>query len=160
MFEKDWNVWEKKSLGTHRGVIDWPTAPPVPIDVLASRVREGVKREFKPGWFRGFGFGTILHFNTAPADFTKICGHIDRRNRIHGVWQWAIVQFDKDKVALGIHTWQHGYLRPVYESILEQLAARGYQCHSVDAEVDPLIETLRKIGSVCHTVGGIGPFAG
>ena len=155
VFEKNWRVWEKKNFNLHRGLLEWPAVPCASMDEIAGRIRDGVKREFKPGWLRGFGFGTILHFQTAPPDFMRICGHIDRRNKTNGVWQWAVVQFDEDKVALGIHTWLHGYLRPVYESVLLQLSSSGYQCHSVDAEIDPLIAALARIGKVCHAIGGI-----
>jgi hypothetical protein len=155
VYEKDWRVWEKKSLNIHRGVLDWPSIPYVDIDVIARRVREGVKREFKPGWFRGFGFGAILHLKAAPGDLTRICDHIDRRNKTAGVWQWAILQFKNENVALGVHTWLHGYLRPVYESVLDQLRSQGCECHSVEAEIDPLIKTLGRIAKICHLVGSI-----
>src|SRR5207253_5121864 len=85
VFEKDWRLWERKTLNIHRGVLDWPTTPCAAVDVIARRVREGVKHEFKPRWFRGLGLGTILHLKTAPADFTQICSHIDRRNKTNGV---------------------------------------------------------------------------
>jgi len=154
--EKCWRIWEKSSFNIHRGVIEWADTPCAPVDDIAKRIRAGVNSEFKPGWLRGFAFGTILHLNSAPTDFCEICQHIDRRNKAAGVWQWAVVVFDQDRVALGIHTWMHGFLRPVYESVLNQLASQGYQCHSVDAEIDPLIDTLRKIGKVCHAIEGIG----
>ena len=157
VFEKDWLLWEKKNLNIHRGVIEWSIITPCgSIDEIAGRVREGVKLEFSPGWIRGFGFGTILHLKAAPKDFCRICDHVDTRNKTNGVWQWAIICFDEDRLALGVHTWLKGYLRPVYESILQQAAIQGYACHSVEAEIDPLIRTLTRIGKVCHAIGGIG----
>lgn len=153
--EAAWRIWEKKTLNIHRGLIEWPDTPSAPVDAIACRIRASVRSEFRPDWFRGFGFGTILHLSTATPDFCEICRHIDRRNKTNGVWQWAVVQFDHDNVALGIHTWLHGYLRPVYESVLHQLASQGYQCHSVEAEMDPLIEKLRKIAKVCHAIQAV-----
>jgi len=44
-----------------------------------------------------------------------------------------------------------GYL----ESVLSQLAIQKYECYSVDSEIDPLIQTLTKIGKLCHLIGGI-----
>lgn len=151
-----WQTWEKKSLGIHRGVIDWSMDMPAEsIDEIARQIRLGVKKEFKPGWLRGFGFGVILRVKTVPNDFVGICKHIDTRNKLDGVWQWVVVCLEANRVALGVHTWQRGYLHPVYDSILEQLASSGYQCHSVDAKIDPLIETLQEVGKVCHLFGGI-----
>jgi hypothetical protein len=159
VLEKDWRLWEKKSLNIHRGVIDWAISSSYgSIDEIADRIRQGVVTEFNPRRFRGFGFGTILHLKVAPRDFVKICDHIDTRNKRNGVWQWAIVCFDEDQVAIGIHTWLHGYLRPIYESALQELALRGYECQSSDAEIDQLFVTLAKIGKVCHALHAISGF--
>jgi len=159
VLEKDWRLWEKKSLNLHRGLIDWTIRDGHgSMDEIADRIRKGVVTEFKPGRFRGFGFGTILHLKVAPMDFVRICSHIDARNQTDGVWQWAIICFDEDRVAVGIHTWLHGYLRPVYELVLEELAVQGYECQSTDAEVDQLFVTLAKIGKVCRALHAIGGF--
>ena len=63
-----------------------------------------------------------------------------------------IVCLDDDKVAVAIHTWLHGYLRPVYDSVLQQLTESGYQCYATDAEVDVLIANLRRIMGTCHMI--------
>lgn len=151
----DWTLWQKKNLNIHRGLIEF-TAPPVnSIDDLASEVREGVREEFRPGWLRGFGFGTIIHFNEVPSDFTQICQHVDGRNKRHGVWQWIIACLDQDRVAVGIHTWLHGYLRPAYDSVLHQLDERGYDFHASDAEVDILFVQLQRIAQTCRIIQGV-----
>jgi hypothetical protein len=149
--EATWHLWEKKNFNIHRGVIEWSLDEDFKsINEIALRIREGVKTEFRPGWLRGFGFGTVLHFKAVSEDFVQICDHVDTRNKKNGVWQWAILQFDDDKVAVGVHTWLHGYLRPVYDSILVQLEHDGYECMSADAEVDKLIATLMKVQRVCR----------
>jgi hypothetical protein len=148
--EATWHLWQKKNFNIHRGVIEWSLDEDFQsINELALRIREGVKTEFRPGWLRGFGFGTVLHFKAVSEDFVQICDHVDTRNKKNGVWQWAILQFDDDKVAVGVHTWLHGYLRPVYDSILAQLEHDGYECMSADAEVDKLIATLMKVQRLC-----------
>ena len=148
-----WRLWQKKNFNIHRGIIEWSVDYDFKsIDDLALRIREGVKTEFRPGCFRGFGFGTVLHFKAVSKDFLQICNHIDARNKKSGVWQWAILQFDDDKVAVGVHTWLHGYLRPVYDSIIRQLENDGYECQSADAEVDELIATLLKIQRACKPI--------
>ncbi len=144
--DNTWKVWEKRNLKIHRGVIEWsPSDPFDSIDDLASNIREGVKGEYKVRWLRGFGFGVILHMKSVPDDFPKIVHHIDTRNKKDGVWQWAIILNEEHQLALGIHTWMHGYLRPVYDSVMTQLASAGYECISSDAEMDPLIAKLEKI---------------
>jgi hypothetical protein len=152
----DWKLWEKKNFNLHRGVIEMSIANSSrSINDIASEVRTGVKEEFRPGWLRGFAFGTILHLEEATPDFGDICNHVDTRNKLAGVWQWTIVVFDSEKVAIGIHTWLHGYLRPVYDSLLQQLQKDGYNTHSSDADIDPLFVTLRKIHKTCSVLGRI-----
>lgn len=153
---RDWALWEKKNFNIHRGLIEF-TAPAVDsIHDLARNVREGVKDEFRPGWFRGFGFGAIIHFKEVPTDFTEICQHVDSRNKSGGVWQWVVACLDEDRAAVAIHTWLHGYLRPVYDSVLQQLEENGYACHATDAEVDALIAKLNQIAKVCRTIRRVG----
>ena len=151
--ESAWRLWQKKNLNIHRGVIEWSVRHDFEsVNDLALRIREGVKTEFRPGWLRGFGFGTLLHFKAVSEDFLQICNHIDTRNKKNGVWQWAILLFDEDKVAVGVHTWLHGYLRPVYDSTMRQLEENGYECKSADAEVDQLIATLMEIQKACKPI--------
>lgn len=63
-----------------------------------------------------------------------------------------MVILQEDKVAIAIHTWLHGYLRPVYDSVLQQLEQDGFQCHASDAEVDVLIARLQKIQEACRMI--------
>jgi len=153
---KDWTTWEKKNFNIHRGLIEWDAPRVDSIHTLAEQIRLGVREEFKPGWFRGFGFGTILHFREVPSDFAEICQHIDTRNNKNGVWQWAVVVLQEDKTAIAIHTWLNGYLRPVYDSLVTQLEQNGFQCHASDAEVDALIAQLKKIADTCRMIRRLG----
>ncbi len=152
----DWMLWQKKNFNIHRGVVELTAERVNSIDDLAADVRQGVGREFRPGWLRGFGFGAIIHFEDVPSDFANVCRHVDTRNKRHGVWQWLIACLDEDRVAIGIHTWLHGYLRPVYDSVLQQLADGGYQCFATDAEMDPLIATLNRIAKTLRIVRTAG----
>jgi hypothetical protein len=140
-----WNLWRKKNVNIHRGLIELTAQHMNSIHDLAGEVREAVRVEYRPGWFRGFGFGTIIHFKDIPADFSQICQHVDKRNRLRGVWQWTIACFDEDKTAVAIHSWLHGYLRPVYDAVLKQLEENGYQCFATDTEVDALIKKINSI---------------
>ncbi|XZE21499.1 hypothetical protein SH449x_001402 [Pirellulaceae bacterium SH449] len=148
----DWAIWEKKNFNIHRGIIGLNAPKTDSIHQLATQIRQGVREEFKPNWFRGFGFGTIIHFHDVPTDFAEICQHIDTRNKTGGVWQWAVVILQEDKLAIAIHTWLHGYLRPVYDSILQQLEHDGFECHASDAEMDELIAKLQKIQAACRMI--------
>ena len=148
----DWSTWEKKTFNIHRGLIGLNVPRINSIHDLAAQIRQGVREEFKPNWFRGFGFGTIIHFDEVPSDFAEICQHIDSRNKKGGVWQWAVVILTEDKIAIAIHTWLHGYLRPVYDSVLQQLEQNGFQCHASDAKMDVLIARLQKIHEVCRKI--------
>jgi len=147
-----WALWEKKNLNLHRGLIEFTALHVDSIHDLAREAREGVHDEFRPGWFRGFGFGTIIHFHKVPSDFAEICQHVDTRNKRHGVWQWTVACLDEEKVAVAIHTWLNGYLRPVYDSVLQQLDESGYKCHPADAEVDVLVTRLQQIAKTCHAI--------
>jgi hypothetical protein len=148
----DWTLWEEKTINIHRGVIELTAPSGCSIDELAREVREGVREEYRPGWFRGFGFGTIVHFADVPGDFTQYCRHVDTRNKRHGVWQWAIACLDDEQIAIGVHTWLHGYLRPVYDATRQQLTHSGFQCHSSDADVDALIARLQVLGQTCRAL--------
>jgi hypothetical protein len=156
LHRSEWRIWQKKNLNMHRGVVELTANRVKSIDDLAADVRDGVRREFSPGLLRGFGFGAIIHFIEVPADFVNICRHVDTRNRRHGVWQWVIACLDEDGVAVAIHTWQHGYLRSVYDAVMKQLSDRGYQCQDTDTDVDALIAKLHKIvqiGRLIKTAG-------
>lgn len=155
----NWTLWETKNLNIHRGLIDFTASGTKSIHDLASQVRNCVRDEFRPNWFRGFGFGTIIRLPEVPTDFSEICEHIDTRNKKGGVWQWAIVCLEEDKIAIAIHTWLHGYLRPVYDSVLEQLTQNGYQCHASDAEVDVLVARLQRIAHVCRMIRRVAGIA-
>ncbi|MEZ6064204.1 MAG: hypothetical protein R3B90_00515 [Planctomycetaceae bacterium] len=155
----DWTIWEKKNFNIHRGLIEISVPRVKSIHELAEQIRQGVREEFRPNWFRGFGFGTILRLREVPADFAEICQHIDTRNKQHGVWQWAIVVLEEDQVAIAVHTWLQGYLRPVYDAILVQLEQGGFQCHASDAEVDELIARLRRIADTVRMLQRVAGIA-
>jgi len=145
MVEVDWQLWEKSTLNLHRGVIEWRVDQECPsVDELAARIRQGVRTEFRPGWFRGFAFGAILHVPRLTENLAALSDCIDRRNNSQGVWQWVVVQSEHDHAAMGIHTWQHGYLRPIYDQVMAQLAADDFDCRTMDVEMDRFMSVLRN----------------
>ncbi|MBN1911299.1 MAG: hypothetical protein JW818_16265 [Pirellulales bacterium] len=144
-----WRLWEKKNLNIHRAVIEWVVPDSFKsIDDVAVRVRKGVCEEFRPGRFRGLGFGAILYFDKQPPGFYRFDEHIDRRQRSREIWQWVIAIIEKDRLAVGVHTWLPGYLRPVYDSILAQLSAAGFECHAADTGKDTFIENSERVQEV------------
>ncbi len=152
-YEPTWRLLQKKSLNIHRGVIECSFGDDfISINELAGRIRTSVKKEFNPSWLRSFGFGAVIHMKTMTEDFLQICHHIDTKNKKDGVWQWAIIIFDDDKVAVGIHTWLHGYLRPVYDSLMVQLMEKNFECQSTDAKIDTLLETLGNVQTKCKAI--------
>ena len=154
-----WNLWEKKNFNIHRGLIEWTPEPSVAsMEQIATTIRQTVKQEFRPGWLRGFGFGAIVHLASIPNDLPAIIKFVDKRNKAGGVWQWLVLCFDNEKVALGVHTWLQGYLRPVYDSLLQQFETLGYRCDSTDVEIDALQAHLQKIakyGRAFHLAAGL-----
>jgi hypothetical protein len=155
-YRHEWRLWQKKNFNIHRGLIELTAGHVKSIDDLAADVREGVRQEFRPGWLRGFGFGAIIHFKELPVDFVNICRHVDTRNKRHGVWQWIVACLDQDEVAVAIHTWLHGHLRPVYDSVLMQLRDEGFECEATDSEIDPLIAKLQHAAKICRLIRSAG----
>jgi hypothetical protein len=135
------SLWVKKGTNVFRAVIEYRCKNETPT-ALAGVVRDIVKREFKPGHFIPFAFGAILHFDGTAPGATDMARHIDTKARWRDTWQWMILCDHFEKKAVGIHTWIHGYLRPVYEDLLKQLEAQGYQCTSQDRAVDEVFTRM------------------
>lgn len=112
------------------------------MDQIESSIRKGVLEEFKPRPGRGLGYGVVFrvkHFHKESIQFSTF---VDKRNRRGGVWQWGIVISEEEKALLGIHTWVDGYLRPVYDSIIQQYVKLGYEHKNLNIPPDPLIAKL------------------
>jgi len=70
---------------------------------------------------------------------------VDRRNRRGGIWQWAIVVSKEDRAGIAVHTWHHGFLRPVYDDLLVQLREQGIDVQSLDTETDPFVKSMMTL---------------
>ncbi|HEU4342443.1 MAG TPA: hypothetical protein VFU31_12810 [Candidatus Binatia bacterium] len=136
-------LWEKKTLNLFRGVIESRATQMSAVEI-GNHVRRIVKEEFKPGFFLPFAFGAIVHLDSTPPAISDIAKLIDTKARWRDTWQWVIVCDNNRKKAFGVHTWLHGYLRPVYEDLLAQLESAGYNCTSQDRAVDNLFVQLEK----------------
>lgn len=136
-------LWEKKTLNLFRGVIESRAMQMSAVEI-GNHVRQIVKEEFNPGFFVPFAFGAIVHLDSTPPAISDIAKLIDTKARWRDTWQWVIVCDNNRKKAFGVHTWLHGYLRPVYEDLLAQLESAGYSCTSQDRAVDKLFVQLEK----------------
>jgi len=135
------SLWVKSGTNVFRGVIEYRCLQGGPAEI-AGAVRDIVTREFKPGYVVPFAFGTILHFDRASPREADMAPYIDTRARWRDTWQWMIVCDHARKSAFGIHTWMHGYLRPAYEDVLQQLEAQGFTCTSQDRAVDEVFTRM------------------
>jgi len=141
-----YSLYEKKTLNMHRGVVviehadAWGST-----DALAAEVRRSVREEFRPAWWRGFAFGAILRFDKVDPNLSVLANAIDPYNRRGGVWQWAVICVDQGRVAIGMHTWLHGYLRPIYDTTLQQLSNAGYLCACTDTNKPQFIAFTEKL---------------
>ncbi len=59
--------------------------------------------------------------------------------------QWIVIAFDNDAAAIGMHTWYHGYLYPVFQEVVMSFDTAGYSVVVSDTKVDPLVEKLEKL---------------
>lgn len=144
------HVWEHRTLNRHCGVVELQASNRFSSpDGVGQLVRGMVKHEFRPAWFRGFAFGTVIHFTGTASGFRDIDRFhrlIDCRNKSAGVWQWMVICFERDKTAIGIHTWmKHTYLHPIYESVLRQFDAAGYKCDAFYVETPQLFANAEKL---------------
>jgi hypothetical protein len=144
--QSDGMLWVKKGRNVFRGVIEIYLHDEGAA-VAAGLVRDIVKREFKPGLIVPFAFGAILHFDGTSPNASEMANYIDTKARWRDTWQWVIVCDESRKAAYGIHTWVHGYLRPVYDDILRQLATRGYACTSQDKAVDKFFTRIWSLNA-------------
>lgn len=135
------SLWVKNGTNVFRGVIEYRCPPGEPAEI-ASAVRDIVTREFKPGYVVPFAFGAILHFDRGSPREADMAPYVDTRARWRDTWQWMIVCDHARKSAFGIHTWMHGYLRPAYEDVLQQLEAQGFTCTSRDRAVDEVVTRM------------------
>ncbi|MFC1672258.1 hypothetical protein ACFL01_03890, partial [Planctomycetota bacterium] len=61
------------------------------VEDVTALVRDKVKETYKISWWRGFAFGVILEFPTAPEGLATVNDSIDTIENGKGTWQWTIL---------------------------------------------------------------------
>ena len=145
----DWRVWEHKTLNIHRGVLCWrPAEEPATYGGVSAAVRAKVAECFKRSWWRGFGFGVVVELDRMPAGIEAADDDVDTRDNRKGTWQWSVLAFRQPQVALGVHTWTHGYLTDVYAGLLAHYQSQGYQTGIFKKEKDALMRFLTAVSGL------------
>ena len=126
-----YQLWEKKTLNLHRGVLAmYPDEPFSSGAEVEQRIRATVKEEYnlRWSWLRGFAYGAFVMAPNVPDDAEKLENCIDRYNNMSGVFQWLVFVSAKPRVAFGIHTWIEGYLSPIFRNLVQYIADDGLDC--------------------------------
>lgn len=154
-----WHTWQYKSLNMHRGVIHWDaTTERCTIVDIRDQFRHVAQFHYKPSWWRGFAFGAIVSLKHVDDSFQHAGELIDEYANGEGTWQWLVFHFPEAKIAIGVTTWIDGYLAPVYQDLMGQFKAAGYQCRSHVREMDAFLQTLVKIqknGRILRQIAGL-----
>jgi hypothetical protein len=141
-----WRFWQYKSLNMHRGILHWDATGAAPkLAELRQQVRKLVPEQFRPSWWRGFGFGVIVSLDVVDDSFQQLADLIDVRNHNKGTWQWMVLHLPSIQSAVGVCTWTEGYLAPVYHDLLAQLSEAGFTCESHKKDMDALMKALTVI---------------
>lgn len=141
-----WRLWQYKSLNIHRGVIHWnATSIRCTLPEIRNQVRTVVREQFRPSWWRGFGFGAVVSLDHLDESFESVSDLVDVRNNTKGVWQWIVLHFPALQAAAGVCTWTEGYLTPVYRDLLFALEESGFACESYQKDMDALMKALVAI---------------
>jgi hypothetical protein len=139
----EWQVWEHKTLNTHRGVLYWsPPESGLSYAEMAFRIRERVRTNYRVAWWRGFGFGVVIESKAIPPDISAIESHVDARASGRGTWQWTVLACKVSETAVGVHTWTEGFLSPVYRQLLARCESEGWAVGSFKKEKDRLMQFL------------------
>lgn len=139
----EWQVWERKTLNIHRGVLHWrPTDAHLTYTEMATEIRRTVKEKFKVSWWRGFGFGVLIDATAIPDDISAIEESVDARASSKGTWQWTVFACEPAQIAVGVHTWTEGYLSPVFRDLLAGYESQGWTVGRFKKEKDALIKFL------------------
>jgi hypothetical protein len=121
------------------------TGSVVSLESVGEQVRRSVQDVFRPSWWRGFGFGTVLSLREADDSPIHAANLIDVRNNGKGTWQWIILHFESPGAAIGICTWTEGYLAPIYREFLDKRRQAGCFCESHKKEMDAVLKALHSI---------------
>ena len=90
-YSSKWRFWELKTPNIHRGIVEYSPKTDASIEEIEEELRNTVHSVYKPSWWRGFGFGAVLHFHTSPSfELDRFLESIDDKNRSKGVLQWLI----------------------------------------------------------------------
>lgn len=138
----EWQLWERKTLNIHRGVLHWRPGGNLTYAEMATEIRRTIKEKFKVSWWRGFGFGVLIEAGTMPSDIASLESSVDARASSKGTWQWTVFACQPAKIAVGVHTWTEGYLSPVFRDLLAGNESQGWAVGRFKKEKDALMKFL------------------
>lgn len=150
----EWQVWEHKTLNLHRAVLEWtPGRVLRSYSEVSHAVRAEVARRLKVAWWRGMGFGVVVHLAAPPEGLAACVDDIDGRQNTRGTWQWSIFVFQQSRAAVGVHMWLRGYLSTVYEQTLACCESEGCRIASCQKDKDRLMQFLTLVHPLPEYVG-------
>jgi hypothetical protein len=91
-----------------------------------SELRDAVTTAQPASWWRAMAFGVVLSEQDVEATAEAYRQAVDAANNSTGVWQWTILHARDSKRCQGCQTWAGGYLVEVYQNLLRDFDARGY----------------------------------
>jgi hypothetical protein len=142
----EWRVWEHKTLNMHRAVLEWtPGGMPRSYAEITAGIRSEVARRFNVSWWRGMGFGVVIYLNAPPEGIAACIDDIDGRENSRGTWQWSIIVFRQNRVAVGVHMWMSGYLSTIYGQTLSRFESEGYRIATCKKDKDRLMQFLTLV---------------
>jgi hypothetical protein len=144
--DAEWQVWEHKTFNIHRAVLEWtPGGTGRTYAEMSPAIRAEVARRLKVSWWRGMGFGIVVHLAAVPQGLEACLDDIDGRANSRGTWQWSVFVLERNRAAIGAHMWMSGYLSVVYNALLQVCELEGYQIASCKKEKDKLMRFLTAI---------------
>lgn len=154
-------LWEYKDANLHRGIVEHsPTRQPAAASDVAQDIRATVANTFKPSWWRGFAFGSVIQLASSPSESLDVYGSfIDSFNNSKGVWQWVIAVDHQKNRAYACHMWLHGSLHANFQKTIDQLLAMGFDVKK-EYRAKPRFfsrteSLLKKLGTAARTLRGI-----
>ena len=138
------DLWVYKTWDRHcailRTVNNCPHFDPVDYSITA---RKRIVELTRPNFFRGLAFGTILELEEMAPNVTQLVDAIDTRQRSRSVWQWIVILFPREQIALGIHTWMQVFLTPFQRAILDALRQADWEVREFKKEKDAVMKFLQ-----------------
>ena len=135
-----------QDLNMHRAVLEWtPGGMPRSYAEITAGIRSEVARRFNVSWWRGMGFGVVIYLDSPPEGIAACIDDIDGRENSRGTWQWSIIVFRQNRVAVGVHMWMSGYLSAIYGQTLSRFESEGYRIATCKKDKDRLMQFLTLV---------------